>query len=434
MDGVTITGLEIENVKRVRAVVLDADTLRPNGLCLIGGDNGQGKTTILDAICGALGGDEFRQPVRDGAERGTVRVTLSNGIVAERIYTSGGSSRLKVEDPSGRKGGQALLNDFVSPFALNVGEFMLASDKEKAKILLKVIGVNPQPYEERIRTLEADRLIKGRERDRAKGHAESLPYFEDAGLEKLDGNAISGQMTEALRHNARIRQASGDVQAAREREEFTAMKEAQAEQAVSDAIAARDRARQARQAAAQAVQDAIEQAATAGQPVDTQAVSAKLQQVTEHNERVGGNLARKHAFEMHEQLAEEYRAIQDEIDRTREELRATLEGAALPYPGLLVDDGELTYHGRRWATLSESERLILATAVSRAVKPGCKFVLIDGMERMDGKTRAAFAGWLATQGLQGIGTTVGDGADCSLIIEDGVVAGHPQQADDESFV
>lgn len=416
MQGVTITGLQIENVKRVRAVRLDAGTLAPSGLTLIGGNNGQGKTSVLDAICGALGGDEFKQPVHDGAERGSVSVRLSNGITVERVYTTSGGSRLKVEDPAGKKGGQALLNEFVSPFALNVGEFMFASDKDKAKILLKVIGVNPQPYEEKIRSLESDRLLKGRERDRAKGHAESLPFFEDAGVEKLDGNAISAQMTEALAHNARVRQASTDVQAMRDRLDLAEIRMREAEKSLEEA-----RAKHA--AAKDAFTQAFEKAATAGQPVDTQAVSARLQEVTEHNERVNGNLSRQHAFDLAESLAGEYAAIQTEIGQVREELRATLEGAALPYPGLMVEDGELLYNGRRWGTLSESERLILATAVSRAVKPECRFVLIDGMERMDARTRSTFAAWLEAQGLQGIGTTVGDGSDCSLIIEDGVVAG-----------
>lgn len=421
-DGVTITSFEIENVKKVKVVRLDAATLKPAGLTLIGGGNGQGKTSVLEGIMGIIGGDAFKQPLREGADKGGGIVAFSNGIVARRTYTASGGSRLEVTDPTGKRGGQALLNEFVSPFALDNSEFLNASDKRKAEILLKVIGVNPQPFEERIRTLEADRLLKGRESVRAKGNAESLPYFDEAGEEKLDGNSISAQMTEALSHNARIRQASGDIEAAKDRVELAAMKLRQAEEALKSAQ--ESYAKYERQ-----LEAAKEKALAAGQPVDTQVISKKLQEVTEFNERVSGNLARKHAQELAAQLGEEYKAIQTEIEGVREELRALLEGANLPYPGLGVKDGVLEFNGRPWSTLSESERLILATAVSRAVMPQCKFVLIDGMERMDRKTLRTFTGWLEAQGLQAIGTRVGDGDECTIIIEDGVVAGANDEPD-----
>lgn len=411
-DGVTIASLEIENVKKVKAVRLSPTE---TGLTLIGGDNGQGKTSVLEAIMGCLGGDSFKQPVREGADKGTVNITLSNGVLVKRTYTATGGSRLDVTDATGKKGGQQLLAAFVSAFALDVAEFMNAADKKKADILLKVIGVNPQPFEEKIRTLEADRLLKGRERDRAKGNAESLPYFEGFD-EKLDGNAISGQMTEALSHNAAIRQASNDVQAKRDRWQMANQRVEQAKEALRTAQEAFEKAQLE-------FAQAEEKAGTVGQPVDTQAISAKLQEVTEYNEKVSANLARKAAQDLHAQLAEEYKAISGEIEDVRMELRALLEGANLPYPGLGVNDGVLEFNGRPWSTLSESERLILATAVSRAVMPQCKFVLIDGMERMDKKTLRTFTGWLVAQGLQAIGTRVGDGSENSIIIEDGEVVG-----------
>lgn len=54
---VTITNLQVENVKRVKAVEL---TPTQTGLTVIGGRNGQGKTSVLDAIAWALGGERFR--------------------------------------------------------------------------------------------------------------------------------------------------------------------------------------------------------------------------------------------------------------------------------------------------------------------------------------------------------------------------------------
>lgn len=42
-----INRLEIENVKRVKAAVIEPNQ---NGLTIIGGNNNQGKTSVLDAI------------------------------------------------------------------------------------------------------------------------------------------------------------------------------------------------------------------------------------------------------------------------------------------------------------------------------------------------------------------------------------------------
>lgn len=44
---VTIKSLEIENVKRIKAVTL---TPTSTGLTVIGGRNNQGKTSVLDSI------------------------------------------------------------------------------------------------------------------------------------------------------------------------------------------------------------------------------------------------------------------------------------------------------------------------------------------------------------------------------------------------
>ncbi len=54
-----INRLEIENVKRIKAVKLEPAR---NGLTIIGGDNQQGKTSVLDSIAWALGGERTNLP------------------------------------------------------------------------------------------------------------------------------------------------------------------------------------------------------------------------------------------------------------------------------------------------------------------------------------------------------------------------------------
>ena len=117
---IKINKLEIENVKRVKAVKLEPTK---NGLTVIGGRNGQGKTSILDSIAWALGGNKHKpsQPQREGSVLPpSLHIVMSNGLEVRR---DGKNSDLKVIDPSGNKAGQQLLNGFVEELAINLPKF-----------------------------------------------------------------------------------------------------------------------------------------------------------------------------------------------------------------------------------------------------------------------------------------------------------------------
>lgn len=112
-----INRLEIENVKRIKAVKLEP---AQNGLTIIGGDNQQGKTSVLDSIAWALGGDRYKpsQSAREGSlVPPNLHIVMNNGLVVER---KGKNSALKVTDPNGQKAGQQLLNEFVEQLALDL--------------------------------------------------------------------------------------------------------------------------------------------------------------------------------------------------------------------------------------------------------------------------------------------------------------------------
>ena len=81
---IKINSLELEHVKRIKAIKLEPSK---NGLTIIGGRNEQGKSSVLDAIAWALGGNKFKpsRPQRDGSMTDPyLRVELSNGLIVER--------------------------------------------------------------------------------------------------------------------------------------------------------------------------------------------------------------------------------------------------------------------------------------------------------------------------------------------------------------
>lgn len=409
-----ITRLEIENVKRVRAVALAPGQ---NGLTIIGGKNGQGKTSILDAIAWALGGDKYRP---SGAQReGSVippllHVELSNGLIVER---RGKNSDLKVIDPNGNKGGQTLLNEFIEQLALDLPRFMQSSSKEKANTLLKIIGVGDQLYklEQQEQTLYNQRHTIGQIADQKKKYAAELPEYPDAPKEPVSASELIRQQQTILARN-------GENQ--RKRDHLEAIT-AQYHQLCSEIAEMYARIQGMENRRDELAADmAIAQTDTA-QLVDqsTAELEQNIADVEAINVKVRANLDKEKAEEDAKEYDAQYADLTAQIEDLRDQRIQLLAGADLPLPGLSVNDGELIYNGARWDCMSGADQLRVGTAIVRKLNPKCGFVLIDKLEQMDTDTLREFGEWLEAEGLQAIATRVSTGDECSIIIEDGYAAG-----------
>lgn len=404
-DSVKINALEVENFKRVRAV-----TLTPTlyGLTIIGGVNGQGKTTVLDSITWDLGGDRYRPENyrREGASGPTrIKLTLSNGLVVER---SGKNGALKVTDPEGRRHGQQLLNDFVEELALNLPKFLQSSEKEKADTLLRIIGVGPQllKLEQEHSRLYQERLYTGQEQRKAAAHADSLPEVSGAPAEEISPmELIQKQQAILLQNEENRRKRNRLEQMQRERESI---------QEQIDLLTDQLRTLDADLEVARTDAADLEDQSTAE-------LEQSLRSIEETNKAVRINAAKRQAQKRAEELDKQYRALSSALAKVANEKKALLEGADLPLPGLSVEEGKLLYKGQPWGNMSGSEQLIVATAIVRKLNPKCGFVLLDKLEQLDLDTLARFGRWLEREGLQAIATRVSTGDECSLIIEDGMV-------------
>ncbi|RDB63650.1 AAA family ATPase [Eggerthella sinensis] len=421
---VKINSLEVENVKRVKAVALEP---AESGLTVIGGRNGQGKTSVLDSIAWALGGDRKRpsEAKREGsAVDPRLKVELSNGVVVER---KGRNGSLKVTDPEGRKGGQQLLDSFVEALALDLPKFLAMSDKDKAKALLGIIGVGDElaRLEAEEQALYNRRTGIGQMRDQKRGAADEMPAHPDAPSEPVSAmELIQAQQGILARNgeNQRKRQAARDIEAARDnakQEKSNAL--ARVEELNRQIVAATAAANEADRKLDALETDLAAARKTAAELADesTAEIEASLAEIELTNAKVRDNQRRAEAQREADELDEQYRETTARIEELREAKMGLLEGADLPLAGLAVDNGLLSYEGRRWDCMSGSEQLRVATAIVRKLKPECGFVLVDKLEQMDPETLREFGAWAEAEGLQVIATRVSTGGECSIVIEDG---------------
>ena len=404
---IKINSLEIENVKRVKAVQLSpAD----NGLTVIGGKNGQGKTSVLDAIAWALGGEKYRpsSAQREGSViPPRLHLELSNGIIVER---NGKNSALTVLDPSGKRAGQQLLNDFVSTFALDLPKFLEAGSKEKAEILLQIIGVGDQlrALDQQETQLYYARRSVNQNLDRKKKYAEELPFYQDAPQEMVSVSDLIKRQQEILARN-------GENQRKRQQAAQLAQQKEILRRQLSELQERYDAVCRDCDIAARSAQDL--------QDESTEQLEADIAGIDLLNQKVRANLERTRAEEELHELETQSDNLTAELEKVRQSRTDLLTAAPLPLPGLSVQDGELVYKGRKWDCMSGAEQLMVATAIVRKLNPNCGFVLLDKLEQMDTDTMREFGTWLESVGLQAIATRVSTGEECSIVIEDGFVRG-----------
>ncbi|MFA5528591.1 MAG: AAA family ATPase [Peptostreptococcales bacterium] len=418
---IKINKLEIENVKRVKAVKIEPTA---NGLTVIGGKNKQGKTSVLDAIAWALGGDKYRpsEAQREGSViPPNLHIVMSNGLVVER---KGKNSDLKVIDPNGEKGGQTLLNEFVEQLALDLPKFMQSTPKEKANTLLQIIGVGDRLYEleKKEQEIYNQRRAIGQIADQKEKFAKEQPYYPDAPKEPISASELIKQQQEILARN-------GENQRKRENLLSLSTKHDQLirnfEQTIKEIEILKLKLKEQDDLIKASFKD-LEIARKLAKDLrdeSTEELEKNISNIEEINIKVRANLDKDKAETDALDYENQYNTLTSDLTDIRQSKIDLLKGANLPLPGLSVEDGELTYNGFKWDNLAGSDQLKVSTAIVRKLNPKCGFVLMDKLEQMDLDTLKEFGEWLEKEGLQAIATRVSTGDECSIIIQDGYIVG-----------
>lgn len=406
-----ILKLEVSGFKRLRAV-----QITPTGdIVEITGKNGQGKSSVLDAIQAALGGTRRapEAPVRKGHDRARIAVDMGS-LKVERTFLKSGNAALVVTDESGEKlkSPQAVLDRLYGDLSFDPLSFAMAEPKKQVEILRSLSGIEATLAEldARRRTAMDARATAQAMAKRLETQIDALHDIGDGPTEPVDVVALTAEMTAAI-------EASGHILRGENWERSQVELVARLEQEL-DAL-------QKRLAAAQGELERgrrILAEKRAAKHRDVTEIQAEVAQIHAENERRTQRRARAAA---QAEWAKERDAIAKatrDIESIDADKVAALESVKFPVKGLAFDETGVRLNGQPFAQASTAEKIRASVAIGAAQAPELKVVLVREGSLLDSDSMKVLAEAADKAGLQIWVERVTDGDRVGVVIEDGEVA------------
>lgn len=419
-----IVKLEAENVKRLRAV-----TITPEGsVVTIRGENGQGKTSVLDAIEYALAGEKTHpaEPIRRGAEKARVLLETDDGLVVERRWTAKGTTlAVRTKDGAKYSSPQKMLDGLVGRLSFDPLAFMREKPERQAEVLRQLVGVDTTLLDaKRKQTFDA-RTEVNRRVAATKARLDATPAVEapDAPQSLTDLLAEQERLHAQHAANEEKRRALQSLRAeagrASEQVKMAAARIAELEELLRVARTTLTAAKQNEDeivARGKALRDEVQ----ALVDPDLEAMAARLRDVEAVNERVRQKTARAALVGELAAAEEEAAKLSGSLEDIDAQKAAVLEQAAFPVPALGFGESGVTLNGLPLDQASAAEQLRVSMAMGLALNPKLPIVLIRDGSLLDAKS-LALVSKMAEEAKAQVWLEIVSKGDVGVVIEDGMV-------------
>lgn len=407
-----IIELKAENFKRLLAV-----EIKPGeGLVQITGRNQQGKSSILDAVFAAFGGGEAipGKPIRKGAAKAEIFVDVGDIRVTRRFTEKG--TTLLVENREGLRytSPQAILDELVGKLTFDPLDFLRMKEKEQAATLRELAGLDTTGLDAERATAYAQRTEANRRAKSAAALADAMPHHDDAPKD-LVSTAELVQRYRASRESNAANQKKID-----ELKRLDALV-ADAAKAVED-LKRRLATAEAHSARCIEARNTAAEEASGLAWVDLSAIETEMEQAEVVNRKVAANQKRAEAIGNAKKLADEAAKLGKTIDAIDANKAAMLADAKMPIEGLAVDGDVVTFGGIPLAQASSAEKIRISLAISAALNPKLRVVMIRDGSLLDDESLAEVSAWAEANDMQVLCERVANGAEAvGIVIEDGQV-------------
>lgn len=414
-----IKTVEVHAFKRVEQITLEPDMFQ-----LVGGNNAQGKTSLLDAIWVALGGGaatrDLSRPIKDGHDTACITLDLGD-LKVERKFTASGTT-LTVTDGDGHKVGspQTVLDRLIGRLGFDPGAFLNMSDKDQRAAILTLVDLpfDLDGLEAERRNVFESRTVIGRDVSRTKGAYEIADNPGDGPTEETSSADLVEQLTAAHAANA---DADAWVQENRDTERDIDRLETAIGDVERDIAEMQKRLTEMRQEAALATERLVARNEAGAPPrVDIAPIEAALADLEATNRDARLRRERAGLRQAWADAQADFAAKTTELEAIDRRKTSALAAATMPVDGLTIGDTGLLYRGVPFAQASAAERIRVAFAVGCAANPNIRVACIRDGSLLDDDSLAAVAELAAETGFQVFIERVGTGGGVTVV--DGMLA------------
>ncbi len=407
-----IVNLKISNILRLSAV-----EITPEGnLIIIGGENAQGKTSVLESIIMALAGGKLPdKPVHGEAEKGYVIVELDDFTVTVRITKEGKKTIVVTahENNATMPSPQALLNSFAGALTFDPLSFKGMKPADQLEMVKVLVGLDFTDLDAaRDKDYDA-RADINRETKRLEGQFSSMDHYPAAPKKKVSALELSDEFSQAEERNREyekvesrlsdLRIFASDFQKnVKDLEIQLANQKAGLENSIKEG---------------KEVKVELESMQT----VELESIREKIKLAESTNSQVDANSARKEVLEQIKASKDGSDTLTSSLDYIKNKKKAAMEAANFPVPDLSFGEGMVLYKGFPFSQASDAEKLIVSVSMGMALNPELKLMLLKDGEKLD-QSNLKLIDEMATEwGGHILLERVGVGDECQVIIEDGMV-------------
>lgn len=422
-----ILKLTAENVKKLRAITIEPD---PKGnLVIVGGKNAAGKSSVLDSIAMVIGGasEMPARPIRDGEDEAQVLMETEEFTALLKIKQTGKTLTIKNKEGVPARSPQALLDSLTAKVCFDPLEFTKMKPAEQSETLRRLVGLDFTELDREEAEKYALRTGVNRSVKEQRDTVARLGPPTDAGCEYLEAGPIAGRMEAGAAVNAaneKKRSVLDDANDAIADCESGIAKQAQlVDRLKAELAAASDELarRQDERAAFVKTRDHVHKEISGLVDVDLSLIRQEMEKLNAHNEEVRENLKRKEQAAKLRALEKEAKDLSDRLTGIEQERARQLRKAKFPIEGLSFMGVGVTYNSVPFEQASAAEQLRVSVAMGAAMQPKLKVALIRDGSLLDDDSLKLVAETAEKYGVQVWLERVGEGKECSVIIEDGEV-------------